>query len=323
MTPESWHKVAIAALKMAGDSPYLRGVMRKVFRVPSDPVKVFGLQFPNRVGLAAGFDKDVVAWRGLSCLGFGFLEVGTLTLHPQEGNPKPRIWKDGTSITNSMGCPNPGIIAAIPRLRDARQVLRGKTILGVNIGKGADTPLREAVSEYSTMVRLLCPYTDYLTLNLSSPNTRSLRLLQFSDALHSLLEKVMLTRDVFTLTEGRHVPVLVKVSPDLVGEDLLESVGIMQGYGVDGVIATNTMPHPLRVGGLSGHPLAESSAKSLKTIHERYPNFPLVASGGIVTPKEARSRLEMGARLVQVYSGMVLSGPFFPSRVVKECSRVA
>lgn len=323
MSPEFWHRVAIKALEYAGESDFWKEVLCEVTRCDAPEVEAFRLKFPNRVGLAAGFDKGATAWRALSCLGFGHIEVGTVTRDAQKGNPKrPRIWKDsdGGSIRNSMGSPNPGMYQVAQNIQGAREELKGRTLLGANIGKSERTSLKDAGQEYADLIRVLGPHVDFITMNLSSPNTRSLQMLQHGSHLYRMLEKAMLARDLVSFMIGRHLPVLVKISPTLIDDFLIETTGVLVGYGVDGIVATNTLSNPLLVGGISGAPLRERSVKTLVEIKKAFPDVKVISVGGILSPQEALDRIHMGAELVQVYSGMIFEGPLFPSNVVRRCA---
>jgi dihydroorotate dehydrogenase len=320
LDPERAHALTLLLLAAAGSSAAGRRWLRAAAGPrPSTPsIGLFGLSFPNRLGLAAGYDKDGRAVRGLSSLGFGHVEVGTDTLRPQPGNPRPRIFRltEDEALVNRMGFPNAGMEALIRRLarRDARPV-----ITGVNLGKGRDTPLQSAGEDYAALVRGLGPWADYLAVNISSPNTPGLRDLQGRRWLEGLLDQV----DEARRGLDRRVPVLVKLSPDLSEGELAEAVEVTMAKGIDGIIATNTTVarQGLRsarwaeAGGLSGGPLFQRSRSVVEAIGRRSQGgLPIVAAGGISTGAEARAMIDAGASLVQIYTALVYRGP----RVVGE-----
>lgn len=310
MNPEQAHRYTLALVKLAGDFPPASALLRRMYETPDSRlgVEAFGLKFKNPVGLAAGYDKDGQAVRGLSCLGFGHVEVGTLTPAPQPGNPLPRIHRvpGSEALVNNMGFPNAGI--------DALHVYRNGAMVGINIGKGKGTPLEEAAEEYVNLLRRAHPQADYITVNVSSPNTLGLRMLQSRAYIEELLTAVTAERNRLT----PHKPVLVKIAPDL-GEDAIDVVlAAVHRSGVDGIIATNTTvkregvpesAHGL-AGGLSGAPLRERSTAIIRYI-ERQTNgkLPIVGVGGIASAEDALAKFHAGARLVQIYTGLIYRGP--------------
>ncbi|QRP48744.1 quinone-dependent dihydroorotate dehydrogenase [Amycolatopsis sp. FDAARGOS 1241] len=297
------------------------GPVSRVYRT-DDPVTVLGLRFPNRVGLAAGMDKNGLALKAWPALGFGFVEVGTVTRHAQPGNPKPRLFSlpGSDGVINRMGFNNDGAEALARRL-----AAHGKpgVPLGISIGKSKVTPLDEAVEDYRFSLRALHPYADYFAINVSSPNTPGLRALQDKAALAELLAELGRT----SAELGGSTPLLVKVAPDLTEEALAELVEVCLGHGVAGIIATNTTlsregiapadAHlAAEIGGLSGRPLAARSLEVVKFVHEcTEGKLPIIGVGGILGPDDARRMLDAGASLVQLYTGFALHGPGLVRRV--------
>jgi dihydroorotate dehydrogenase len=327
LDPEAAHGLSLRTIARVGRVPGLRSAVASVFSAPdAEPVEVFGLGFPNRVGLAAGYDKDGDAWRGLATLGFGHIEIGTVTPEPQPGNPKPRIFRlvEERSVINRMGFPGRGAEYVAERLR-GRPV--GGPIIGVNIGKQKTTPLEDAANDYEELVDVFAPLADYLAVNISSPNTPGLRRLQEREFLGALLGKVAARRDEVADRLGRHVPVLVKLAPDLTDEQLLTAVDVILESRLDGIIATNTtisrdgLEHPLsgEEGGLSGAALTEMSTRIIARISEHSGGaIPIVGVGGIMGPADARAKLDAGATLVQVYTGLVYEGPGLVKRILED-----
>jgi len=326
LDPEAAHGVSLKTIARVGRVPGLRAVVAAQFSVPeAEPVEVFGLRFPNRVGLAAGYDKDGDGWRGLACLGFGHIEVGTVTPEPQPGNPKPRIFRlvEERSVINRMGFPGRGADYVAAQLRGRP---RGGAIIGVNIGKQKTTELEDAAGDYEQLVDVFAPLADYLAVNISSPNTPGLRKLQERGFLGALLGRVAARRDRAADDIGRRVPVLVKLAPDLEDEQLLTAVDVISESGLDGIIATNTtisrdgLDHPRagEEGGLSGAALTEMSTRIISRITEHTGgSIPIVGVGGIMGPEDARAKLDAGATLVQLYTGLVYEGPGLVKRILK------
>jgi dihydroorotate dehydrogenase len=318
LDPEAAHALSLAAIAQVGRTPGLRAAVAAAFRAPgAEPVDAFGLRFPNRVGLAAGYDKDGDGWRGLACLGFGHIEVGTVTPEPQPGNPRPRVFRlvEARSLINRMGFPGRGARYVAERLRGRAP---GGPVLGVNIGKQKTTPLEEAAGDYEELVEVFAPLADYLAVNISSPNTPDLRRLQERDFLGALLGRVVARRDEVAARIGRRTPVLVKLAPDLDDGQLATAVEVILASGLDGIIATNTtvgrdgLAHPLarEEGGLSGAALGERSTRVIARIRELSGGaLPIIGVGGILGPEDARAKLDAGATLVQIYTGLVYEGP--------------
>lgn len=318
LEPERAHALTLALSRVVGSVAPLRAAVRAFLRVPAErPAEVWGQRFPNVVGLAAGFDKDGLAWRGLGCLGFGHVEIGTVTPRPQTGNPRPRVFRlaDERSLINRLGFPSRGADFVAARLRGGRRP--GDPRLGINIGKQRETPLDGAVSDYLELVTRFAPLADYLTINISSPNTPSLRELQGPSRLLPLLRALVERRDEVVGGDGR-VPLLVKLSPDLEDRDLEDTLGAIEAAGVDGIVATNTTTGRAGVasalggeqGGLSGAALAARSTEVVRNLHRLTEGrLPIVACGGVAGPADARAKLEAGAALVQLYTGLVYEGP--------------
>jgi len=323
---EAAHGLSLQTIARVGRVPGLRSAVAAMFTTPeAEPVEVFGLRFPNRVGLAAGYDKDGDGWRGLACLGFGHIEVGTVTPKPQPGNPKPRVFRlvDQRSVINRMGFPGRGAEYVAARLRGRRP---GGPIIGANIGKQKNTALEDAAGDYEELVDVFAPLADYLAVNISSPNTPGLRRLQERGFLAALLGRVAARRDEAADRLGRRVPVLVKLAPDLTGEQLLTAVDVIVESGLDGIIATNTtigrdgVDHPLagEEGGLSGAALTNLSTGIIARIAAHTGGeIPIVGVGGIMGPEDARAKLDAGATLVQVYTGLVYEGPGLVRRILE------
>jgi len=293
-------------------------------------VQAFGLTFRHPVGLAAGYDKNAIAIEGLACLGFSHIEVGTVTPLPQDGNPRPRVFRlpQDRAIINRLGFPNDG--AAIVARRLALLPRKRAYLVGVNIGKGRDTPLEEAVQDYLTLVRAFYPYADYLAVNVSSPNTLGLRRLQSRHYLQALVAALLEEGNALQKATGRRMPLLVKVAPDLTWQELDDVLDVLLAAGVDGIIATNTtlsregVTSPLRreEGGLSGAPLRQRATTMVRYIHERTgARLPVVAVGGIFTAQDALEKLEAGACLVQVYTGLIYEGPGIVRRILQELEK--
>ena len=311
--PERVHDATLRLLQAAGALPPLGWMAGRLWGSPDDPVEIMGLRFPNRIGIAAGFDKDALGWRGLARLGVGHVEVGTVTPLPQDGNPRPRIFRlpQDRALINRMGFPGRGAAAVAARVRGPRAP---GPILGVNLGKSKNTPLAEAEHDYLGLVDVFAPLADYLAINVSSPNTPGLRSLESGERLEPLLGGLIARRD--TITPRR--PLLVKLSPDLEPAALDQALEAALAAGVDGVIATNTtLGRPglqsgsaYETGGLSGSPLTSLALATLTTIVERTGgSLPVISCGGVMTPADARARIEAGAALVQVYTGMIYRGP--------------
>jgi dihydroorotate dehydrogenase len=317
LDPERAHALTLRALQLAQALPPVGVLLRKIYAAPPRPVRAFGLEFPNPVGLAAGYDKDGLAWQGLACLGFGHIEIGTVTPHPQPGNPKPRVFRlpAEQALINRMGFPGKGAEFVASHLKAPRPP---GLILGVNLGKNKDTPLEEAAQDYLALVQVFASLADYLVINVSSPNTVGLRRLQARDALHDLLGALQQERQVQEDRLEKKVPILVKLAPDLTNEELEDALQGIQESGMDGVIATNTtlsrdgLQSSLanQAGGLSGAPLTWRSVETIRRIADlTRGRLPIIGVGGVMDADDARAKLDAGAILVQVYTGLVYRGP--------------
>ena len=326
--PETMHHAALRTARLTKYPPLSR-LTRLLYAAPaSNPVKLFGLNFPNRIGLAAGFDKDGTAWRGLANLGFGHIEIGTITLRPQPGNPQPRIFRlpEQQAVINRMGFPGAGADAVLQSLSNPE--IKRSFILGVNLGKNKDTPLEQAGGDYTELLKKFAPVADYLALNISSPNTKDLRRLQEHTYLDNLLRDILTVRAVEEVRLDRKLPVLVKLSPDLEETELDDVLAVLLDRGVDGIIATNTTiarneivdsSKALEAGGLSGRPLRDKSTRFIRTIVKRTQNrLPVIGVGGIDSVASAREKLDAGAQLLQIYTGLIYQGPGLVKRLVME-----
>ncbi len=281
------------------------------------PVNALGLTFPNVLGLAAGMDKSASAVDAWGALGFGFVEVGTLTPRPQPGNPKPRLFRlpEHRALLNRMGFNNPGIHSAVEKLRHRRT----KAIVGVNIGKNFDTPNEKAVDDYMHCLKAAYPVADYIAVNISSPNTKGLRDLQNEESIRALLGTLQKEQSELEKQHGKHVPVLVKIAPDLEELHIEALARVFNELGVEGIIATNTTisraavtGHPLaeQAGGLSGAPVTQRSTEVIAAFRSLLRSeIPIIGVGGIMNGKDAADKLQAGAKLVQIYSGIVYAGP--------------
>ncbi|MGB7875867.1 MAG: quinone-dependent dihydroorotate dehydrogenase [Anaerolineales bacterium] len=330
LDPETAHHLTLQLMRIGGMQP-INSILQKIYSAPTRPVQAFGLTFKNPVGLAAGYDKDGIAVRGLSALGFGHIEVGTVTLHPQPGNPKPRIFRlvKDEAVINRMGFPGKGAEYLSAQLSVIRKQRPRSTVLGLNLGKNKDTPLEEAASDYITLMQTFTQFTqrtgtgaslaDYLTINISSPNTVGLRHLQGREMLENLLGKVAAEKVRATgQSPLRTIPILVKLAPDLTDEELDDAIGVILDSGMDGIIATNTTlareglrsQHRGETGGVSGSPLRVRSEALLEKVVRRVDGrIPIISVGGIMSPEDAKRRLDMGATLIQIYTGLVYRGP--------------
>src|SRR4051812_24163138 len=331
--PERAHRMAFGAIRAAAPALRRRGDRD---RRQAEPVQAMGLTFHGPLGLAAGFDKNAEGIDALSALGFGHVEIGTVTGEPQPGNPKPRLFRlpDDRAIVNRMGFNNDGAEAVAQRLarrsrrRGARAKTGGGVVVGVNIGKTKLVPEERAVQDYAKSARLLAPYADYLVVNVSSPNTPGLRDLQAVDKLRPILEAVCRSAEG---AANRRVPVLVKIAPDLADEDVLAVADLALGLRLDGIVATNTSisrdglassqaeVKAAGAGGLSGAPLRPRADEVIRLLRGRVgPDLTLIGVGGIATAEDVRARLDAGATLLQAYTGFVYGGPAWPARLQRE-----
>lgn len=319
LSAEAAHKFTLKLLNLAIAVPGMKSLLRKWYCINDARLhrKVFGLDFPNPVGLAAGFDKDGKHHRALSNLGFGFIEIGTVTPLGQPGNPKPRLFRLPTdeAVINRMGFNNDGVEAIVKRLKKGKS---GNVIIGGNIGKNKETPNEQAVSDYARCFEALFPYVDYFVVNVSSPNTPNLRALQDKKPLSTLLNHLQ------NLNKQKEAPkpILLKISPDLNQPQLDDIVAIVKETGIAGVIATNTTIgraglqtleteiEQIGPGGLSGKPLRQTATQIIRYLRKNLgADTPIIGVGGIVSARDALEKLEAGANLVQVYTGLIYEGP--------------
>jgi dihydroorotate dehydrogenase len=294
-----------------------------------DPVTVAGLRFPNRIGLAAGLDKNGRCIDALGALGFGFVEVGTVTPKAQPGNPKPRLFRlpEAQALINRLGFNNEGLDAFVANVSRSRRFRAGGGILGLNIGKNASTPIERALDDYLLGLNGVYPYADYVTVNISSPNTQHLRTLQSDDALDTLLAALQTQRLRLREQHGRAVPIFVKIAPDLDQAQVKLMAAALQRHRIDGVIATNTtvsrtavkgLPHADEAGGLSGAPVREASNRVIGWLRAALgPGYPIIGVGGVLSGADAKAKIDAGADLVQVYTGLIYRGP----ELVRECAQ--
>jgi dihydroorotate dehydrogenase len=328
--PETAHERTLTALALAQSNPAGRAALRSIAgSIPALPVQIGPLRFPNPLGVAAGFDKDARVVSGLALLGFGHVEVGTLTPRPQVGNPRPRIFRlpaDGALI-NRMGFPNGGVAAAVPRLR-ALAARPRQYVLGVSLGKQKETPLEEAAGDYAAVMRAIYLYADYLAVNVSSPNTPGLRELQGGRYLEHLLRTLLEESRRLALEAGiAPRPLWVKIAPDLALDELDEMLATLALVGVDGLIVANTtlgrdgLTEAARAeaGGLSGRPLRERTLALVGHVRRQAGDaLPIIGVGGISTATDARRLLDAGAAAVQLYTAMIYGGPGLAGRMLRE-----
>ena len=322
LDPEKAHRFTFSYLKFICKIPFVPALLSALFKVehPLLEREVFGIKFKNPVGLAAGLDKDAKLYKELSNLGFGFIEIGTLTPKPQAGNPKKRLFRliEDSGIINRMGLNNEGVEAAIERLKQNKNVL-----IGGNIGKNKVTPNEEAVSDYLYCFDHLFDYVNYFVVNVSSPNTPNLRTLQEKEPLKHILN----TLQQHNLQKEKTKPILLKIAPDLTNDQLMDIIEIVKETEIAGVIATNTTierkelksHNQKETGGLSGKPLTQRSTEVIRFLHEKSEGaFPIIGVGGIFTEKDALEKLAAGASLIQLYTGFIYEG----AGLVKRINRV-
>ena len=325
LDPEQAHNLTLTNL----DRAQRWGLLDKLVSKPiADPQRVCGIEFPNPVGLAAGLDKDGKHIDALAALGFGFLEIGTVTPRPQPGNPKPRMFRlpEAQAIINRMGFNNDGVEACVARVRKSRYWQSGGA-LGLNIGKNASTPIEEAASDYVLGMEAVYDIATYITVNISSPNTKNLRALQGEDMLRDLLRNLDDARKRLSDRTGIRKPVFLKIAPDLDQEDIHLIADLLMEFGMDAVIATNTtiardavqgLEHGEEAGGLSGAPVRTASNAVIKALKARLGDqLPIIGVGGILSGADAREKIRSGASLVQLYSGLIYRGP----DLINECAR--
>ncbi|MDI9719905.1 quinone-dependent dihydroorotate dehydrogenase [Acinetobacter junii] len=317
LAPERAHELTLSML----DKAYKLGFMHQ--KVANKPVTCMGIEFPNPVGLAAGLDKNGAHIDALAALGFGFIEIGTITPRPQAGNPQPRLFRipEAKAIINRMGFNNDGVNKLVENVKASKF----KGILGINIGKNADTPVEDAVSDYLICLEKVYNYASYITVNISSPNTKNLRSLQSGDALTELLQTLKDRQLELAEQYNHYVPLVLKVAPDLTIEDINFISTQLLKFKIDGLIVTNTtlgregvenLPNGNEAGGLSGAPVFEKSTECLRQFSKILDGrMPLIGVGGIVSGDQAVIKQQAGASLIQVYSGLIYTGP----TLVKDC----
>lgn len=321
MDAEKSHDLALASMNYAAEFglPRLMGAQKV-----EAPVDVMGIRFPNSVGLAAGLDKNAAAIDGMAAMGFGFVEVGTVTPRPQPGNPKPRLFRipEHSAIINRMGFNNLGVDQMISNIEKANY----KGVLGINIGKNKDTPNENAADDYLLCMRKVYPHASYITVNISSPNTPGLRSLQEGDSLNQLLDALKTEQARLCGIHGRYVPVAVKIAPDMDEDGFVATAGALKSFEMDAVIATNTTigregvegsALSQEAGGLSGAPVRNLSTQAIQMLAaELNGALPIIGVGGITEGFDAVEKIEAGASLVQLYTGFIYSGP----QLVRECA---
>jgi dihydroorotate dehydrogenase len=326
LDPETAHDVTFASLDRAAALGLARAFAP---RLPASPVTVMGITFPNRVGLAAGLDKNARHLAGLATFGFGFLEAGTVTPRPQPGNPKPRMFRipEAWALVNRLGFNNEGVAAFLDNV--ARTRYRG--ILGINIGRNFDTPNERAADDYVICLRAVYPHAHYVTVNISSPNTKGLRDLQAEEALAALLSRLKQEQAALAQTHGRHVPLAVKIAPDLTDGAVADVARLLMRHRIEGVIATNTtiardavagLPHADEAGGLSGMPVRDRATAVVRVLARALDGaLPIIGVGGIMSGDDAREKIAAGASLVQLYTGLIYRGPALVAECVRALAR--
>lgn len=323
MDAEQAHDLTLQTLKRAEKLGLLTPVSPS--RLPQQPTEVMGLTFPNPVGLAAGLDKNAAVIDGMAALGFGFIEVGTVTPRAQPGNPKPRLFRlpEAEAIINRFGFNNLGVDQLVQNVKAAK--FNG--ILGINIGKNFDTPNDRAAEDYLTCMRKVYSHASYITVNISSPNTKNLRALQEKEALGQLLAMLKAEQKILSQVHGKYVPVVLKIAPDLTSEQVQEIAALLMQHRMDGVIATNTtlardavagLAHAEEAGGLSGAPVKAGSTRVIQTLAATLQgSLPIIGVGGILNGADAQEKMAAGASLVQLYSGLIYKGP----QLIKDCRK--
>jgi dihydroorotate dehydrogenase len=324
LDPEEAHNLTLPSLKHAAAC----GLTKLIARPKSDPRTVMGITFPNPVGLAAGLDKDGAYIDGLAALGFGFIEVGTVTPRAQPGNPLPRIFRlpKAHAVINRMGFNNGGVDAFVANVQASKFYQDKEGVLGLNIGKTADTPIEHAADDYLHCMEKVYPYASYVTVNVSSPNTKNLRQLQGGSELDALLSRLKKAQRRLADQHKRYVPIALKIAPDIDRDQIKIIAAALLHHKMDAVIATNTtitrdavkgMPHSEETGGLSGAPVFELSNTVIRAFKAELGNaLPIIGVGGILSGKDAQAKIDAGASLVQLYTGLIYRGP----GLIKECA---
>jgi dihydroorotate dehydrogenase len=330
LDPEAAHELTLGSISRLQNTP--AQCLWAQARVGS-PATVAGLRFPNRVGLAAGLDKNGRCIDGLGAMGFGFIEVGTVTPKAQPGNPKPRMFRlpEADALINRLGFNNEGLDAFLANVRRAHSFRAAGGILGLNIGKNAATPIENAVDDYLIGLTGVFPHADYVTVNISSPNTKNLRALQSDEALDGLLGALVERKALLTQQQARQVPMFLKIAPDLDDEQIRVIASTLKKHGLDGVIATNTtvardavkgLPHADETGGLSGAPVREASNRVVRALRaELGSGFPIIGVGGVMSAEDAQAKRAAGADLVQIYTGLIYRGPALVTQAAKALAR--
>jgi dihydroorotate dehydrogenase len=327
MDPEVAHELTMTSLARVQGTP-----LTWAYRVTTvdDPIELAGLTFPNRVGLAAGLDKNARCIDGLAAMGFGFVEVGTVTPKAQPGNPKPRMFRlpQANALINRLGFNNDGLDAFLENVQRSalRRTKQPGMLLGLNIGKNAATPIENATDDYLICLEGVYPHADYVTVNISSPNTKNLRALQSDEALDALLSAIATRREALAQQHGKRTPIFVKIAPDLIDAQVGVIAATLQRHGMDGVVATNTtlsrdavkgLEHAEEAGGLSGAPVREASNRVIRQLRAALgPKFPIIGVGGILSADDAVEKIRAGADVVQMYTGLIYKGP----QLVKDCA---
>ena len=319
LDPEDAHGLTLSSL----DAAHALGLLKLLPRAQGKPVRVMGIDFPNAVGLAAGLDKDGAHIKALAALGFGFIEIGTVTPRPQPGNPKPRLFRlpAADAIINRMGFNNLGVDNLVKHV----EASGFQGVLGINIGKNKDTPNEHAVDDYLACLDTVYAHASYVTVNISSPNTQNLRELQRDEALDALLSAIKLRQSELAQQHGKYVPVALKIAPDLDDAQIAAIAALLMMHRIDAVIATNTtlardavagLPHADETGGLSGAPVRAASTRVVTALANHLKNeVPIIGVGGILSGDDAQEKIAAGASLVQLYSGLIYRGP----GLVREC----
>jgi dihydroorotate dehydrogenase len=324
LDPEQAHNLTLPALRSAASA----GLTRLLPRPTPDPRSVMGITFPNPIGLAAGLDKDGAYIDGLAALGFGFIEIGTVTPRAQPGNPKPRMFRlpRAQALINRMGFNNGGVDAFVRNVQASHFYQEKQGILGLNIGKNADTPIERATDDYLHCLDKVYPYAAYVAVNISSPNTKNLRQLQQASELDALLSALKQAQARLADTHGRYVPLVLKIAPDLDNDQIETIADALMRHHIDGVIASNTtitrdavqgLAHADEAGGLSGAPVRDLSTRVIRALHRAFKGeIPIIGVGGILSGEHARDKMDAGASLVQLYTGLIYRGP----SLVRECA---